>query len=197
MGLREDALRRILSLDAGRSAQLSLQLVQEQAGAASSAILAIDGTHYVLWAATELVEADFQRMTLAWARSRTELLARHPIIEDEWALWPVGRPVTGLVYLGRAKHLSGELLRQLMTELAPLLEISLSVRDQEPEARMLYQALIERTPLRQLAREKLLVVLRAHDWNKTRAARALGVTRATLYKWLRKHGLAEPEGGTA
>jgi Bacterial regulatory protein, Fis family len=171
--------------------------MQDQAGAASSAILAIDGAGYVVWAATELVEADFQRITLAWADSRTELLTRHPIIEDEWALWPVGRPVTGLVYLGRAKQLSGELLRQLMTELAPLLEISLSVRDQEPEARMLYQALIERTPLRQLAREKLLVVLRAHDWNKTRAARALGVTRATLYKWLRKHGLAEAEGGAA
>ncbi len=34
-----------------------------------------------------------------------------------------------------------------------------------------------------------MLVLKAHDGNKTRAARTLGITRATLYKWIRKHGL--------
>jgi DNA-binding protein Fis len=199
MGLREDALRRILALDAGRSAQLSLRLAQDVGQAHSGAVIAIDGDRYVLFATTELVEEDLQHVGDAWSTRRRELLRGHQVGADTWALLPIGRPVTGLLYIGRAQvRLETTLLRQAVAELGQLLEVALSVRSQEPESRMVYETLIQRTPLSQIARRKLELILRFHDGNKTRAAETLGVTRATLYKWLKKHGLGtETDAETA
>lgn len=188
MSLRDDVLRRIFSLDAGRSAQLSLRMAQDQAGALSSAVLAIEGDRYVLFTATELIEDDLANVRDAWSRRRPSLVAGRPVIEEGWALVPIGRPAIGLIYLGRAaKPLSADLVRHVVAELGQVLELTLNVRQEEPEVRLLLKDLLEHTPIRALEREQLLLILQKHDGNKARAARTLGITRATLYKWLRKH----------
>ncbi len=45
--------------------------------------------------------------------------------------------------------------------------------------------------LETIERRHVAGVLRRHDWNKVRAAKALGVSRRTLYRIIEKHGLAE------
>ncbi|MDR6355853.1 transcriptional regulator of acetoin/glycerol metabolism [Pseudomonas psychrotolerans] len=43
------------------------------------------------------------------------------------------------------------------------------------------------------AREELRVVLEDCHWQMTRAAKRLGVSRNTLYRWLHQHGLQRPQ----
>jgi transcriptional regulator with PAS, ATPase and Fis domain len=38
---------------------------------------------------------------------------------------------------------------------------------------------------------RVLVALDAHHWNRTKAARALGIHRTTLWRWLERHGFRE------
>ena len=40
------------------------------------------------------------------------------------------------------------------------------------------------------SRETLFQVLREHGGNRTRAARALGVNRTTLWRWMKRTGVA-------
>ena len=55
------------------------------------------------------------------------------------------------------------------------------------------------SPLAAAERERLLLELKRHHWNATATAAALGVSRNTLYRKLRKHGVevarAEPDDG--
>ena len=48
---------------------------------------------------------------------------------------------------------------------------------------------LERTPSGEVARQQLLVLLERHEWNIARVARALNVTRTTIYKRLERYGL--------
>jgi hypothetical protein len=45
-------------------------------------------------------------------------------------------------------------------------------------------------------REHLLLMLERNEWNIARAARLLGVSRLTVYRRLRRLGLARPEEGS-
>jgi DNA-binding protein Fis len=190
MGLRDGVLRRIFSLDAGRSAQLALRMAQDGLGARSSALVAIEEERYFLVATTQLDDDDIRNVNEGWTTSRTDLIAGRPVIQARWVLFPLGRPTAGLVYMGAGETaIAADAVRRVSVELGSVFELALSVRHEQPEVQVLYEQLIERTPLSRLERDKLVLVLRAHDGNKTRAARTLGVTRATLYKWMHKHGL--------
>jgi hypothetical protein len=56
----------------------------------------------------------------------------------------------------------------------------------EPQA---WDHYIERTPPEEIERRRLVLLLERHEWNVARVARALGVTRATVYLRLRRHGI--------
>jgi transcriptional regulator of acetoin/glycerol metabolism len=43
---------------------------------------------------------------------------------------------------------------------------------------------------RELERDALLMALDTHEWNFKRSARALGISRMTLYRWVHKHGIS-------
>src|SRR5262245_10746962 len=100
MGMREDALRRILSLDARRSAEFSLRSAQGRARARHAAVLAVEGERYVIFVATELDQEDLDRIGAAWMRERAGLQAGRPVITTSWALIPVGHRAAGALYLG-------------------------------------------------------------------------------------------------
>jgi hypothetical protein len=197
MGLREDALRRILSLDARRSAEVSLRAAQDKLQARAGAVVAIDGERYVLFATTEPDDADLARIARAWLDDRRVLLAGDWIIHEDSIVVPIGEPVVGLLYLGGARTLAAPRIRDTMEELGDLLGIAISLRDREPEAqamaRAVHEAYLLRTPMKGIARDRLELLLRSNDWNKTRVARLLGTTRATVYKWIAKHGLSQEE----
>ncbi|WP_172431619.1 helix-turn-helix domain-containing protein [Mameliella alba] len=49
------------------------------------------------------------------------------------------------------------------------------------------------TSKRELARHSLRDALNSADWNVTKAARLLGVSRATINRWIASEGLQRPE----
>ncbi|MGD7386227.1 helix-turn-helix domain-containing protein, partial [Ralstonia pseudosolanacearum] len=49
-------------------------------------------------------------------------------------------------------------------------------------------------PLDNAEKAALLAALQAQQWRMTHAAEALGISRNTLYRKLRKHGIARPGG---
>ncbi|MGC0042080.1 helix-turn-helix domain-containing protein [Ralstonia pseudosolanacearum] len=49
-------------------------------------------------------------------------------------------------------------------------------------------------PLDNAEKAALLAALQAQQWRMTHAAKALGISRNTLYRKLRKHGIARPGG---
>jgi transcriptional regulator with GAF, ATPase, and Fis domain len=49
------------------------------------------------------------------------------------------------------------------------------------------QAYLERTPVEELEREKLLLLLNRNEWNIARVARLMGVTRRTIYLRLERY----------
>jgi hypothetical protein len=48
---------------------------------------------------------------------------------------------------------------------------------------------LERTPSDEVSRQQLLLLLERHEWNIARVARALKVTRTTIYKRLERYGV--------
>ncbi|HEX4933568.1 MAG TPA: helix-turn-helix domain-containing protein, partial [Gemmatimonadaceae bacterium] len=50
---------------------------------------------------------------------------------------------------------------------------------------------LEGRPLAEVEREHILRTLRLHEGNRTHAARALGISRATLIKKIKEYGLPD------
>jgi transcriptional regulator with GAF, ATPase, and Fis domain len=54
-------------------------------------------------------------------------------------------------------------------------------------AESVWRSYLERTPLEDMEREKLLLLLNRNEWNISRVARLMGVTRRTIYMRLARH----------
>ena len=52
-----------------------------------------------------------------------------------------------------------------------------------------WETYLERTPVEDMEREKLLLLLNRNEWNIARVARLMGVTRRTIYLRLQRHNI--------
>jgi len=52
-----------------------------------------------------------------------------------------------------------------------------------------WETYLERTPVQDLEREKLLLLLNRNEWNIARVARLMGVTRRTIYLRLQRYNI--------
>ena len=52
-----------------------------------------------------------------------------------------------------------------------------------------WETYLERTPVQDLEREKLLLLLNRNEWNIARVSRLMGVTRRTIYLRLQRYGI--------
>ncbi|WP_197346230.1 sigma-54 interaction domain-containing protein, partial [Ralstonia pseudosolanacearum] len=90
-------------------------------------------------------------------------------------------------------------VRQLRNVLRTLVALSddgrIRLRDLPPELRPPAMASAAApAPLDNAEKAALLAALQAQQWRMTHAAKALGISRNTLYRKLRKHGIARPGG---
>jgi transcriptional regulator with GAF, ATPase, and Fis domain len=59
----------------------------------------------------------------------------------------------------------------------------------KPEADSGWETYLERTPIEDMEREKLLLLLNRNEWNIARVARLMGVTRRTIYLRLQRYNI--------
>jgi len=53
-----------------------------------------------------------------------------------------------------------------------------------------WESYLERTPVQDIERQKLLLLLKRNEWNIARVARLMGVTRRTIYLRLQRYKIA-------
>ena len=59
----------------------------------------------------------------------------------------------------------------------------------KPSRAEAWESYLERTPVEDMEREKLLLLLNRNEWNIARVARLMGVTRRTIYLRLQRHNI--------
>jgi two-component system response regulator HydG len=92
---------------------------------------------------------------------------------------------------GNVRELQNAIERAVVVASSPLIEIEdLPVRVTRSSDRP--------APLSLAAAEEshILAILRAEDWNISRAAKTLDIDRGTLYNKLRKYGIQRPHHGS-
>jgi DNA-binding NtrC family response regulator len=115
-----------------------------------------------------------------------------PTCEDCRCLWPIDSPSQhGLIYLEGPDPLSVPLVRQAITELGPLFCTALEIKDMPTsvEAAAIVDDYLQATPTEAVRRRQLTTLLNHNEWNLSRVARLLGVTRVTVYNRMRKFGI--------
>jgi DNA-binding NtrC family response regulator len=61
--------------------------------------------------------------------------------------------------------------------------------ERAPSRAEAWESYLERTPVEDMEREKLLLLLNRNEWNIARVARLMGVTRRTIYLRLQRHNI--------
>lgn len=121
-----------------------------------------------------------------WRARRQELVEGRPVMGGDGVLFPVtlGDHLAGVMFTdgfrGRAPDARD---LQALAQFARVAGHALAGRRSEP-ARYLGA-----TSPEDVARDQLLVLLEQHEWNISRVARELGVTRPTVYARLERYGL--------
>jgi hypothetical protein len=147
---------------------------------------------------------------LLWSRSRESLRRGEPLYIPDWnldrdlgrqrasgspagvAMFPVfdGDDLVALLYVDSAEpHFCqphdlerlGKFARVLSRAARPGSESA------RPAERDDWEAYLERTPVPDIEREKLLLLLNRNEWNIARVARLMGVTRRTVYLRLQRY----------
>ncbi len=106
--------------------------------------------------------------------------------DDLWPDPPLLRAIEDAPWPGNVRQLNNHALRAT---------VSGDPRDLLPPElapRCAAQLLGRRNPRPAIAQRLIRAALREHGGNRTAAARALGVSRSTLYRWMRQRGGARP-----
>jgi len=113
-----------------------------------------------------------------WARDRESLLGGTPSTGESRALIPL-RVERSFVYLDGVDPRRVDI--ETIAGVAAVAAKALS-RDRESVAE-------QPSSLEDVRREELVATLRLHEWNIARVARVKGVTRKTIYDWLKKYAI--------
>jgi len=180
--------------------------------ASCTAVFQREQDQMILFASHRIRQAGMDLVGHTWKTRRAHFLAGRPFLETgpiaedtslsasavlaesaAVAIVPIlhENRVLGLLYLEgpRALAAAGQ---SVITKLAAIAAIALRapVAPAATAAAVPASALdsyLERTPPSEIAREQLLVLLDRHEWNLSRVARALGVSRRTMYLRLERY----------
>jgi hypothetical protein len=182
--------------------------------ASCTAIFQREQDQMILFASRGIRQTGMDLVSYAWRERRAALLAGEGLItaapvkeavdetvravlaeNDAFAVTPVVHAdrVLGLLYIEGPKPLAGS-RQPVVGQLAGIAAIALRAPAAPSSGPMAIpasgvDAYLERTPPAEIAREQLLVLLDRHEWNLSRVARALCVSRRTMYLRLERYGI--------
>ena len=101
--------------------------------------------------------------------------------------------LVALLYVdAAAPHFLTTADRERLTKFARIIAKAVT-QSQSPSPRATraeaWETYLERTPVEDMEREKLLLLLNRNEWNIARVARLMGVTRRTIYLRLQRHSI--------
>lgn len=200
--------------DPRRLAERTLDVLISLTNGRSAAVFSRDGERVTLFASRGIDQHVLDAVEATWGRHAETLLQGEPFYvaeRDNDRRLPKppqhGGPVSlvvspvfmehalvGLLYLDSMDpHFCtphdlerlgkfARIVAKALTEIGPL-------RDRAQHRVDAWQSYLERTPVEDMEREKLLLLLNRNEWNIARVARLMGVTRRTIYLRLQRYNI--------
>jgi transcriptional regulator with GAF, ATPase, and Fis domain len=99
--------------------------------------------------------------------------------------------LVGLLYIDAAQpHFLNNADRERLAKFARIIAKAVTQTAGPKTSRAeAWETYLERTPVEDMEREKLLLLLNRNEWNIARVARLMGVTRRTIYLRLQRHNI--------
>ena len=167
----------------------TLLILSSMNGAREAAVFAVSGGRLSLFASSGVTQAALDRVQTVWVSRRKVLGGGRPVRLDSAFVAPLSTEgeMVGLLYLDRRDLTTcpdddfarlERIVARAMRALAPQLV-----------GRGIWTSVLEQTPLQEIVRDQMLLLLDRHEWNIARVARELGVTRRTIYLRLARWGI--------
>jgi transcriptional regulator with GAF, ATPase, and Fis domain len=202
--------------DPRRLAERTLEVVMSLNNGRSGAVFSRDDEDRVtLFASRGIDQAVLDAVQTVWNRYRESLKSgetfyvpdrvaerRLPPIEEgrvgpaSFALVPVfdGEALVALLYVdSHDPHFCAthdlERLTKFSRIVAKAVTDSVPLKEKGRSQAEAWETYLERTPVEDMEREKLLLLLNRNEWNIARVARLMGVTRRTIYLRLQRYNI--------
>jgi len=175
-----------LASDPSSEAERLLRALVAFTGGRRAALFELQQDQLRLFSSRALDQCALETVEAAWRTRRDELTAGGPVASDHALLYPVTlqEQLLGVLFVDAGERpVSDPRDFQALAQFTRIAGHALARRRSEP-ARYLAT-----TSLDDMARDQLLVLLEQHEWNISRVARELGVTRPTIYARLERYGM--------
>lgn len=173
----------------------SLRLLLAHVGGAVAGLFLAspDAPQAKLLCALLLDEAALDQVHSAWAQGRDTLLQGMPFWRDSWCVWPhtTDRGLL-LIYLRSEGPLHLPTVTAAMKALTPSFVGAVSIEPSGPRsapAEAVIDSYLQSEPPAAVEKRQMLALLKQHEWNVARVARALGINRVTMYKRMARMGI--------
>jgi transcriptional regulator with GAF, ATPase, and Fis domain len=193
-----------------RMGERTLEVVMALVNGRSGGIFAAADERLTLFASRGIDQHVLDAVETLWRQAKGQLRNGEPIYVPDCtadrdlagvaaggpaslAMFPIfdGDHLVALLYLDSAEpHFCQPSDVERLSKFSRML--ASAVRPQAEDARREttgWEAYLERTPVSDIERQKLLLLLNRNDWNIARVARLMGVTRRTIYLRLQRYNI--------
>ena len=194
-----------------RLAERTLEIVVTLVNARSAALFACSASSLSLFASSSVDQQALDAAAALWEENSESLGRGAVVFRPEWIpRGPASQPggprslafipmmneentVVAVLYVdGSESHFcsTGDLER--LSKLAPVIARAVQgtgAEAERPTGAGAWEEYLAKTPVDDMEREKLLLLLSRNEWNIARVARLMGVTRRTIYLRLQRHNI--------
>jgi GAF domain-containing protein len=193
-----------------RLAERTVEVVMALVNGRSAGVFGASDDRLTLFASRSIDQHVLDAVEAIWRRARNDLRGGQPVYVPDCtsdpdladvtaggpaslAMFPVleGGTLVALLYVdGAEPHFCDasdiERLAKFSAVLARAIQPSEAAPLREATA---WEAYLERTPVEDIERQKLLLLLNRNEWNIARVARLMNVTRRTIYLRLQRYNI--------
>lgn len=193
-----EPLRRLIAADPRRAMDEALQtIIIRTKGKAAGLFLAKDG-HRPALLASRLDQAGIDRVRAAWSDRAREFRDGRPLVTPDYHVWPLDPGDRGLplVYIEAAGPLRIKPAREAVAEVGEILMATVACDVDEGGLTQAESVAVDRylasVNIEAGLKRQLVAHLERQEGNVSRTARRLGISRTTLYQYLKLHGITRP-----
>lgn len=195
-----------------RLGERTLEVVMALVNGRSSGVFEVADQRLTLFASRGIDQHVLDAVEALWPRAKDQLWRGQSIYVPDTttdrdlarvtaggpgslAMFPVfdGEALVALLYMdGAEPHFCDASEVERLAQFSRMLARTVKPAAAPPAARepLDWESYLERTPVQDIERQKLLLLLKRNAWNIARVARLMGVTRRTIYLRLQRYKIA-------